>query len=112
MLQDPVSWHRDLRAKLEVAITHTLELAQQQQQQQKEWQQNSSDSEEFTSDTDEVRTKRPDTAKPENLQQALDTEQLLVWVFFLPIGGYFGWLCLSHCVLPLPLFETLAHLKR
>ena len=78
MLQDPVSWHRDLRAKLEVAITHTLELAQQQQQQQKEWQQNSSDSEEFTSDTDEVRTKRPDTAKPENLQQALDTEQLLV----------------------------------
>ena len=31
---------------------------------------------------------------------------------FLPIGGCFGWLCLSHCVLPLPLFETLAHLKR
>ena len=82
LLQDPVSRYRDLRAKLEVAITHTLELAQQQQQQQKEWQQNSSDSEEYTSDTDEVTTKNPDTAKPKILQQALDTEQLLVCGFF------------------------------
>ncbi|KAL8618751.1 hypothetical protein ACOMHN_015161 [Nucella lapillus] len=45
----------DLRAKLEVAITHTLELSQQQlqQQQKKEWQKSSSDSEDYTSDTDE-----------------------------------------------------------
>lgn len=45
----------DLRAKLEVAITRTLELSQQQlqQQQKKEWQKSSSDSEDYTSDTDE-----------------------------------------------------------
>lgn len=107
LLQDPVSRYRDLRAKLEVAITHTLELAQQQQQQQKEWQQNSSDSEEYTSDTDEVTTKNPDTAKPKILQQALDTEQLLVCFFlFFPLaatlGGcasptvYFLYHCLKH----------------
>ena len=46
---------RDLRAKLELAITHTLETAQQQQQQQQEWQKSSSDSEDYTSDTDDVR---------------------------------------------------------
>ncbi|KAK7099030.1 RUN domain-containing protein 1-like [Littorina saxatilis] len=44
----------DLRAKLEVSITHTLEFAQQQQHEKKDWQANSSDSEEYTSDTDEA----------------------------------------------------------
>ena len=46
--------NRDLRAKLEVAITQTIEMAQQQQTEQKEWQKHTSDSEDYTSDTDEV----------------------------------------------------------
>lgn len=43
----------DLRAKLELAITHTIELAQQQVPEKKEWEQNSDDSDDYTSDTDE-----------------------------------------------------------
>lgn len=44
----------DLRAKLEVAITHTIEIAQQQQQQLKDWQKDGSDSDDCSSDTDEA----------------------------------------------------------
>ncbi|KAK7491489.1 hypothetical protein BaRGS_00017318 [Batillaria attramentaria] len=43
----------DLRAKLELAITKTIELAQQQQQEKQQWEQNSDDSDDYTSDTDE-----------------------------------------------------------
>lgn len=44
----------DLRAKLELAITHTLEIAQKQQQERQQWQQqHSDDSDDYTSDTDE-----------------------------------------------------------